>query len=1424
MNVSDHNAESIKNNPWSIKDIDPDTTDYYHFCMIAVKENWLVLQNVRPQQNVVPSTVSYNVICLTAIRENGLALRYVDPKYLVDNDYTDDGNDSTLCYTDLCEIAVTQNGWALKYVMWDFVDPDNRAEAYNNICLSAIRQCGMSIIYVANKTPKMIRTAIYENSILKDFLIDNTPKVWISDVTPNMLKYKNYLREKSSIDDYHTFCMEAVTDNGLTLQVLDIHDYSRKSEICMAAVRQDCRALKFVNDLYEEIPETYQDMCLLAVMSNGLMLQYVKNQTPSICMAAVINSEFSLQYVDTTEMTSDVYHRICMKAISINGYMIKYVDRYLMTHDRYYELCLVAINQQPLAIYFVHKQSLGRHYNELCLRAATINGLSLMFMDTSSGVINTTHSTHSTDVPSIEVTYNDICIAALKNYGYALKYVYDQTPEMCKIALRENLNSFCYVHEQTEDLCLMLATKFGKLSGIKKQTYKICLAAVKADGLSLRYIDLDKDHYYDLCLAAVHQNGLALQYVDQRYIDNYYDICVAAVNQTGDALQYVGSQWQQSLGTQSNGSCDVIIPDNITAKMYIKLCSDAVANISSSIRYIDVLHLTRNVEEQTDINNAYFDLCIQAVSDDGVNLQNVFVPQNVVTSQLLTPELYKKICLAAVRENGLVLSLVHDKTPDICLAAVRQQAMAIKFIPKESDNQLFNRSASMYLLAVEQNGLLLQYVEIPTSGCTELYEEICIAAVKQNGSALMYVFPQYLESVSVYTKICLIAVRQNGFALQYVDTKYVDTKVDTKYVDNYITICKTAVTQNGLSLPYVKLSEIDANHEIDLYHDICISAVTQNGLSIQYVNLQAVIDMSPENYYILCKAAVTQNGSAIAYIKDKTPDLCKIALSSAGLELKRVSMDTLNLSKEQFNDIYYDLCLTAVTNNGEALRLVSTSFEFTKEQLYVLSLTAVTQTAKALYYVKPHTKNYNDICLVAVKQSAYMLGNVHPQISHTETTYYDICLAAVKLNGESLRYVDAQFLISQYEEEVSRDKYHEVCLAAVKQHGTVLAHCIYQTDDICIAAVTQSGAALKYVNDLAISPESYHAICMLAVKHNGIFLQYVLPTSGYPEICMAAVVSNGLAIKYLIRDHVKDFDKIYEIYEAAVKSNPRCMKYIELCQSTTNYISWYIELCKLAISLNGATLKSVNLHTPGLTSDIYNSMCLSAVSNYGLALSFVDRQTFGMTNETYKDICLAAVTENGRALQYVESNYGMTSETYNAISLAAIRDDGTALQYYIVDPNNLNMYNTICMEAVTKDGESIQYVQQQYTHQSDASSIPSYELICLAAVRQNGMALQYIKNQTVDMCIVAINNDTNAITHCKALTYQTKLDLIRTNIFLARAMKIMIPDDLVDELTTTQECCVCYTNFGMLTPCRHPVCNDCFMKLDPVKCPMCRRT
>jgi len=126
----------------------------------------------------------------------------------------------------------------------------------------------------------------------------------------NYLKKLGYpllfiLKEQSD-----SLCLEAVNQKHYTNYSMG-KIIKQNNEICLAAVNSDGMALQFVKIQTEPI-------CLAAVKQNGLALQFVKKQNFQICLTAVKQNGMALQFVN--EEYPDLYLEK-YKSITIkNGY------------------------------------------------------------------------------------------------------------------------------------------------------------------------------------------------------------------------------------------------------------------------------------------------------------------------------------------------------------------------------------------------------------------------------------------------------------------------------------------------------------------------------------------------------------------------------------------------------------------------------------------------------------------------------------------------------------------------------------------------------------------------------------------------------------------------------------------------------------------------------------------------------------------------------------------------------------------------------------------------------------------------------------------------------------------------------------------------------------------------------------------------
>jgi Domain of unknown function (DUF4116) len=81
-------------------------------------------------------------------------------------------------------------------------------------------------------------------------------------------------------------------------------------------------------------------------------------------------------------------------------------------------------------------------------------------------------------------------LRAVEQNGYALRYVKEQTPEVCLRAVERNGDALQYVKEQTPEVCLRAVERNGDaLRYVKEQTPEVCLRAVEQNGDALQYVN-----------------------------------------------------------------------------------------------------------------------------------------------------------------------------------------------------------------------------------------------------------------------------------------------------------------------------------------------------------------------------------------------------------------------------------------------------------------------------------------------------------------------------------------------------------------------------------------------------------------------------------------------------------------------------------------------------------------------------------------------------------------------------------------------------------------------------------------------------------------------------------------------------------------------------------------------------------------------
>jgi len=129
----------------------------------------------------------------------------------------------------------------------------------------------------------------------------------------------------------------------------------------------------------------------------------------------------------------------------------------------------------------------------------------------------------------IENQTYEICLLAVRNWGIAIKFVkLNQTEELCWEALKHTTRSIKYIIKQTYDMCLYAIKNDPYLiTYINNPTIELCKLALDLEPCTISNMKQNEE----LCKYAVAKNGLLLERVKQQTVN----ICRIAINQNINA-------------------------------------------------------------------------------------------------------------------------------------------------------------------------------------------------------------------------------------------------------------------------------------------------------------------------------------------------------------------------------------------------------------------------------------------------------------------------------------------------------------------------------------------------------------------------------------------------------------------------------------------------------------------------------------------------------------------------------------------------------------------------------------------------------------------------------------------------------------------------------------------------------------------------
>jgi hypothetical protein len=185
--------------------------------------------------------------------------------------------------------------------------------------------------------------------------------------------------------------------------------------------KYDCIGKSMLKDYFVSNPKERKN----AVKKDGMLLEYIVNQEYYICIRAVRQNEHALMFVNPM---IENYIEICLIAVKKNPSIVRLVDKDNMSLDDYTEVCIQAVKRDGMALEFINSHDLPpENYTKICIEAIKHNSSALQYV---------TIQTHELCILAICRPHQTHAFKGWpgKNYD-VLKYVKNQTPEICKAAI-----------------------------------------------------------------------------------------------------------------------------------------------------------------------------------------------------------------------------------------------------------------------------------------------------------------------------------------------------------------------------------------------------------------------------------------------------------------------------------------------------------------------------------------------------------------------------------------------------------------------------------------------------------------------------------------------------------------------------------------------------------------------------------------------------------------------------------------------------------------------------------------------------------------------------------------------------------------------------------------------------------------------------
>jgi len=621
----------------------------------------------------------------------------------------------------------------------------------------------------------------------------------------------------------------------------------------------------------------------------------------------------------------------CMAALMQDGMLITHIDTSLFTRREYFKLCNAAVRSNPKALTVIQRDRLGG-----------------MFWDS---------------VLSVSVRDN----------GIALRWIKEQSPELCLQAVRQNHKAFTYVDKAMCDAigayCYTLLQKEAEKAKEKAEEEKTSGRKTKRSGKAKKREEENQEDAIDLsvvdrqteeqCLKAVRHDGLQIQYVHRQT----RKLCRAAMKQNPKAEKYIRDSdmiWLDDLLSNICGGFGGLAGSLVDFLFY-----------SSSKKTKKVPAALKAMGKQCSPSH-YYSQCLKVLEDNCTNIRHV-------NPGLLSAGQYTELCMLALKEMPDVMVFINDADIDadlyfqICL----QMIGSMKPVERE---RAFNKIQSSRLSTEQYYRLALALLKSSSGGALHFLEVIDARGLARKHyfelcQKLLKKSPYYFENVqsgllsrAQYTELAFYVVKKH-----YANIDKVEKNLLTK--KDWLKLCTMAIGKKGSFVYYLDIppgKDFNALLETALKNggglkctpcqdfSQCLAVLKKDSSELEYVRPE---QFTQKQYFALCKAAVKKEARAIGSVDDEALD----------------------------NHQYLELCAAAQKSFHGIFYLVNRE--------------------------KIPASLYHSWCRTALKHSPHWIDDI-PFSKH----YFHFCLKAVKKDGKVLK--DIKYL------RLTQEQYAAVCKAA----------------------------------------------------------------------------------------------------------------------------------------------------------------------------------------------------------------------------------------------------------------------------------------------------------------------------------------------------------------------------------------------------------